>query len=308
MNQEKESGMEIIKLSSEDSVKKFNALKSLVGKQADTLKAIKVTDANSLAIANQQLSESKSLINKIEAERVAEVAPALAYQRGINKLAKDLVDPLTTEDTALRSRIIAYDNEEAARKKKELEEIAAKQFLIEQAAKQKAEELKERIEKYKTDAFTAINNAMELQQLSDAYTTFFLSFPAEYGADLKEKIKALGSAKQKALVDPAGNSAKYEALYNEYLGIEIKPPVVQAIPVSEALKARKAELQFVGGSSSIRKSWDFEVVDFSLVPRDLLMIDEKKVKEYIKLQKDNLVDGAVINGIRYFIKKGVVAK
>jgi hypothetical protein len=52
--------------------------------------------------------------------------------------------------------------------------------------------------------------------------------------------------------------------------------------------------------SKVRRPWTFEVVDINSVPKEFLMVDESKVKEYLKSNSDSLEDGKVVNGIKYY--------
>ena len=60
-------------------------------------------------------------------------------------------------------------------------------------------------------------------------------------------------------------------------------------------------------TKGIRYTWDFEVADFNLVPKEWLMVDDSKVKEFIRDTKDDLRDGQVYAGIKFVKKMGVTA-
>jgi len=55
---------------------------------------------------------------------------------------------------------------------------------------------------------------------------------------------------------------------------------------------------------TVRNSWEYTVEDLSLVPREYLMLDEKKVKAVVKAMKDK----ANIPGIKAFEKGSVAVK
>lgn len=61
-------------------------------------------------------------------------------------------------------------------------------------------------------------------------------------------------------------------------------------------------------ASNIRHNWKFDVVDLSKVPIQFLMIDESKVREWIKANKESLNDGDVIAGIKFYKEVSVVTK
>ena len=61
-------------------------------------------------------------------------------------------------------------------------------------------------------------------------------------------------------------------------------------------------------ASNIRHNWKFDVVDISKVPVQFLMVDEAKVREWIKTNKESLNDGDVIAGIKFYKEVSVVTK
>jgi hypothetical protein len=61
-------------------------------------------------------------------------------------------------------------------------------------------------------------------------------------------------------------------------------------------------------ASNIRHNWKFDVVDLSRVPVQFLMIDEAKVREWIKANKESLNDGDIIAGIKFYKEVSVVTK
>lgn len=61
-------------------------------------------------------------------------------------------------------------------------------------------------------------------------------------------------------------------------------------------------------ASNIRHNWKFDVVDISKVPVQFLMVDETKVREWIKANKESLNDGDVIAGIKFYKEASVVTK
>jgi hypothetical protein len=61
-------------------------------------------------------------------------------------------------------------------------------------------------------------------------------------------------------------------------------------------------------ASNVRHNWKFDVVDISRVPVQFLMIDEAKVREWIKSNKESLSDGDIIAGIKFYKEVSVVTK
>jgi hypothetical protein len=61
-------------------------------------------------------------------------------------------------------------------------------------------------------------------------------------------------------------------------------------------------------ASNIRHNWKFDVVDISKVPTQFLIVDETKVREWIKANKESLNDGDIIAGIKFYKEVSVVTK
>lgn len=55
------------------------------------------------------------------------------------------------------------------------------------------------------------------------------------------------------------------------------------------------------GTSSQRKNWTYEITDESLIPRQYLMVDEKKIRGYVTTFKEK----AVIPGVRVYQETGL---
>jgi hypothetical protein len=75
---------------------------------------------------------------------------------------------------------------------------------------------------------------------------------------------------------------------------EVQAEIKQNI---ESADFPKVEVEVI---SKIRRPWCFEIVDINSVPKEFLMVDESKVKEYLKANSESLEDGKVVNGIKYY--------
>jgi len=303
--------MELEKTQTE-SIKKFEALQTTVNSQIETLKQIEISDPTSLGVANQQLSAAKTLVNGIEEKRVELKAPFLDAGKKIDALAGNLSKPLESVMDSLKDKVLTYKKAEEAKRIAEIEKIAAEQKAIQQEEEIRQNMLAENMKKFAAAAFNGINNIKNESELSKAYTDFYVNYPVEYGEDLKAKIKALGSARYAELKNPIQSTIDfYHKLYCEYTGTEM----VIEVPASEVmvdakLEEKKAELEIQQAASSkgLRATWDFEVSNVTEVPKSWMIVDEKKVKEFIKEHKSELSEDIIINGIRFFQKKTVVIK
>ena len=75
--------------------------------------------------------------------------------------------------------------------------------------------------------------------------------------------------------------------------VEPDAEVVEA-PVVEVVKPK-----------GLTETWKFKVVDESAIPRELLILDEKKVKDWLKTNKDKLSNGLVVGGIEFYIEESI---
>lgn len=110
----------------------------------------------------------------------------------------------------------------------------------------------------------------------------------------EESLKHLKSEKIAwiRLKDAERKAKEEEAAAMIEMGIE---PAIEESPI---------ELEVI---SRVRRYWKHEVVNIADVPREFLMIDDSKVKEWMSSQNGNLVDGGVVNGIKFFKDISVTA-
>lgn len=55
---------------------------------------------------------------------------------------------------------------------------------------------------------------------------------------------------------------------------------------------------------SSRTDWDFEITDVNAIPREFLVVDEKKIRQYVKAMKSD----AKMPGVRVFAKETIAAR
>ena len=115
---------------------------------------------------------------------------------------------------------------------------------------------------------------------------------------------------QELTVNVMGLYKNYITLFNlkkqELMAIETaSPDEIEAI--KQVAEEAKANIQDVVVESApiveikkVRRTWKFEVSNLADVPREFLMVDESKVKEWMKERESRLVDGEVVKGIKFF--------
>lgn len=258
------------------SLLKFENVKLQLDKAAETCLQIKVTDENSLAVCENQMGKVNELIKAVEFVRVAEKKPYFEKCKAIDSAAAYVSESSEEALNHLKNEKIAYIRKVEAENKRKLELnnafIKLKEYLEEKLNQSDGmlnfktiiAKLEEPVNKEKWQELT------EQVELSNKnYLTLF---------KLKEKELEGGSTN---IIDDAINKAMIE---------EAKANI-------ESADVPKVEVEVI---SKVRRLWTFEVVDINSVPKELLMVDESKVKEYLKANSDSLEDGKVVNGIKYY--------
>lgn len=97
----------------QDGERQFNALKKASEEIAEQCNQITITDATTLAIAQQRLSLVKEKWNAVEAIRQKLKQPSLDEGRAIDKLAKPLLTPLQFAIDTGKQKILAWEQQQA---------------------------------------------------------------------------------------------------------------------------------------------------------------------------------------------------
>lgn len=276
-------------LTTKDAEQSFIALKTSAKEIAEKCSKITITDDTSLLLATQQYSLLKGTIKDIETLRVKEKAPYLDAGKQIDALAKTLSSPLEIVLSAGEKKILAYNKEKQEKAQAEINRINA---------------LKSAVSKYSAETMKSIDACKTMPELAEVRNNQIVNnvMPIEW-TEVEADYKAIritlndyAMAKRIEIETPAQA--------DETLAESIKEAVIEK--VEEVGQQEVAQAEFTT-TSKIKGTWRFEVVDLSLVSREFLMIDEKKVKEYVKQRKDanTLSDGLIEDGIKFFIEESV---
>jgi len=276
-------------LTTKDAEQSFIALKTSAKEIAEKCSKITIADDTSLLLATQQYSLLKGTIKDIETLRVKEKAPYLDAGKQIDALAKTLSSPLEIVLSAGEKKILAYNKEKQEKAQAEINRINA---------------LKSAVSKYSAETMKSIDACKTMPELAEVRNNQIVNkvMPIEW-TEVEADYKAIritlndyAMAKRIEIETPAQA--------DETLAESIKEAVIEK--VEEVGQQEVAQAEFTT-TSKIKGTWRFEVVDLSLVSREFLMIDEKKVKEYVKKRKDanTLSDGLIEDGIKFFIEESV---
>jgi len=266
------------------SLKQFEGLKKQLDESANQCLKIKITDESSLKVCENNLSKFNDLVKAVEDKH--------------KELKKPHWDNCTAIDGA-KNYILNFEVDPI--------DYLKKQKLAYIAEIEKEKERVETLNKYFNSAKDVL--AMQLQHATIETCNKYLGIiknPVN-----KEKWQEL--------------TPQVEELYKNYITLfELKkkeleatetatPDELEAIQqVAEEAKAKievaavVAPIQTVS-IGKIKKTWKFEVDNINDVPKQWLCVDEEKVKEYMAIQKDVLIDGQVIKGIKFYQQTSVVA-
>jgi phenylalanyl-tRNA synthetase alpha subunit len=128
--------------------------------------------------------------------------------------------------------------------------------------------------------------------------------------DAGKKVDAVA----KDLSEPLNNSIQYLKNQIKEWNLELlrrEQELKQQAPVNSLFEDNiNHELAMLESqkASNVRHNWKFDVVDLSRVPVQFLMVDEAKVREWIKANKESLNDGDIIAGIKFYKEVSIVTK
>lgn len=248
------------------SLLKFENVKLQLDKAAETCLQIKVTDENSLAVMENQLGKMNDLVSAVE------------------KMHTDGKKPYW-------DKCKAYDG--------------AKNYVLD----------------FKVDPIEYLKNEkIAFIKLTEDYNSFLSWIKTSYdilenvgGCDLFTKTlsKEVKEERWKVFTERVkAEVEKYKKLVElkkeELTALENATPD-EAEAIKQNAEEAKQEIESADVTPAIsisfkktRNPWTYEVVDINLVPKEFLMVDKSKVKEYLKANYDLLEDGKVVNGIKYY--------
>ncbi len=257
------------------SLLKFENVKLQLDKAAETCLQIKVTDENSLAICENQLGKINELVKAVESVRKSEKEPHFEKCKAIDAAAAYVSELPEVALKHLKDEKIAYIRSieaENNRKKEILDSINTTKAWC---------QAKLEVAKTDKECDWAIDKLAFINDRKDWYQEFL----PQIESIINEYTVLFGLKKQEFSAESPDEQQAIKELQEE------------AKANIESADVPKVEVEVI---SKVRRPWTFEVVDINLVPKEFLMVDESKVKEYLKANSDSLEDGKVVNGIKYY--------
>jgi len=225
--------------------------------------AMEVVDEQSLKLSVSLGSEAKKLNRTIETRRKEVINDPQDFIRGVNAFCKLLTDPLAEAEAAIKRQVSMYQSRiEMERRKQEEAARRAAQELQEKLRREAEEENR----KVREEAVRKAEKELKERQAKEAEAR---------GQETETIAEAEKRAKREAIeLEAARKKAEEEAK-----AAEIEAPVVLSpvIPKQESVTRTEA------GAAYQRKSWEFEVVTLEEVPREYLILDEKHVRDAVRM-------------------------
>jgi len=335
----KKATTEVATVSSIKGLEVLESLKAEIDIQANNCLQIKVMDESTLAVGQQNLSKINQIVKAVETKHKELKSPYLEAGRQIDAVKNALIEPAEKAIDHLKSEVKNWEI-------KKQEEAKAVQAALEAKAKEAADKLAEEANRVNSIKWLIDNARNALKQYYDGCKTIefcdkalsdiekgyrkreeFMEF-ADEAYTLKDNYVELIKTKRIQLESAAtmseGEKELMEAkeeLAKQKLELDAKAARIKATEDAMAAeKARKEEeerlrveqekiqaLALADKTKGIKHLWKIELVDKSKLIPEWIMMDEKAVNEFKSANKDNLKDGDVINGVRFYKEISVSA-
>ena len=270
-----------IEKSEKESLERFNFMKDARDKIVSTLEKIKVTDDTSEAIATQQLSVAKNFTVEIETLRKMIKDPYLQTGKRIDEAAKSLLGTVPEKMDVLGKELLAWKQVKVAIVKKELEAAQAIQNEIIQ---------------YQGKAILAINKAHTKSDLSKVFLEFIgkdnTSFPSDehwgkFVSDAKEMlavIKRHGKLRLDQINELANAPVEQKETLIAKQEVQTAEIVVETAKAEISATENAIAIAQATKTTGVRKDWKFTVINQLEVWAKFLIVDEAKVREWMREQ------------------------
>lgn len=303
----------------------FEQTKEMLMELHDQVIQIKVTDSTTLGIANQKMSNVNNHLKEIEAKRKELKEPFIKGGKLVDDTAKELsgvLEPalkhLKTEVGNWQLEVLRKENElkqkaleEARKKEEEAKAIAEEQRIVSYIAQVK-DWLQKGLETCTTtphadnmiQSMKGLQPAGVMGKYSQEYGALVEMYTTLFNTKLGELKGSIAAGTTESHIEILGgqlndhiDTIKQQVKEKQKELTEVETQIVQEVAKLEEEKA-----------SNVRFNWKFDVVDEGKVPSIFMSVDEKKIRDWMNTNKDNLKDGEVIYGIKFYKDIVVVTK
>lgn len=275
----------------------FDVIKAQMAEIASKCLLIKVKDEASLSVCEQNLSKINDLEKSVEAKRVELKAPHLERCNAIDSYAKLIKDKVPEAIAHLKAEKLEYVKKIEAEKKHKADIQEAFDTLNDWCNNQ-------------IDDFATIKSIDKSISVLNSQTEEKIKAKFQERADeakgiIEKYLKLFTLKKTELEALETASPDEQEAIKAEMAEAtaSIQESVTEAKIQSEVAQTTLS----LSTPSKVRRNWKFELSDINKVPKEWLKIDEEKVNEFLKNNKEGLTDGGVINGVKFFKELSVTA-
>ena len=259
------------------SLSKFENVKQQLDERAKLCLLIKVTDESSLNVCENNMAKMNDLIKEVESVHKEVKKPYWDNCTAIDAAKNYVLDFIINPVDYLKSEKVNYINK------------------IEAEAKRKAD-LEMKFLSFKDTIKMCLENVDTIKSCEDYIDKLNRPVNPEYWQELMLQAISLHDnyiilfalKKQELMAIETASPDEIEVIKQvaEEAKANIQDVVVESTPIVEIKK--------------VRRTWKFEVSNLADVPREFLMVDYSKIKEWMKERESRLVDGEVVKGIKFF--------
>jgi len=251
---------------------------------------ITITDDTTLSIAQQKYSEANKLLKQIDAKRVEVKAPYWDACTSIDALAKKLSDPIKKAVDEGKVKMLTYDKQKKEKALQEQNRILA---------------IKNAIAKYSNDAIAEMDKCTTMDQLRDVRERLIVNHPGEERwfeflpnfMETRTTLNEYAKSRKTAITTPAQVDEEETAIIKEHIQESNNQIGTEAIAETIVTKM-----------SGTRKTWKFAIESLDDCPLDWIQLNEAVVNKFKNDNKNSLVDGCIINGVRFYLEESITLR
>lgn len=310
----KKSNTDVVVITPElqSAIDKFSAVKSQIDAIGADLLTIKITDASTLSVAQQNLSKANDLVKLVDEKRKGIKEKPLRECQTIDEAAKYITKTVLEGIASVKQQVVNWETERLKKEQEKKAELEAK-ITAEQPDDVKNEiEIIKYINNKAVPSLNKFYEASTTPELCDKHYNIieanykpqeFFGNHSKLAYDLKEAYLTLIMAKKIHLEGDERGSFKVvnakKVADNIVLFAKSLERGLTGAAVKEELEQLETE-SALNKTKNIRYNWKFELVDASKLTPDWTALNESVVKEYLKENKESLKDGEVINGVKFY--------
>lgn len=256
------------------------------------IKAITIDSRESLLIADNTLKLANKVVKEAELIHKTGKAPYYEVCKKWDEALRTIKDDIKKVVDEANQKMLVYQKAEAEKAKAEL-----------------AKEMQPHLDMLKLikDRVLCMLNGGDALTVSGSTLKYVAISRPEQIVDVRSFVEekfpstdSFGKAKPQAEALKVFLTEIINAKEKELIDGIIESVATPDFKVDESIIAKDLKAQEVG----FTRTWSFKVTDVNAVPREFLMVDEAKVKEYLKLNKATMPNPPVA-GIEFYQKESI---